>query len=77
MASRIISALCCYPFDESGHNNVKNNLINVLPWMTEKHPHLNRDHKVCDKCRKKISKPKCDASTKKKDDDSESDEIEL
>jgi hypothetical protein len=34
---------------------------------------------VCDKCRKKISKLKCDASTKQKDDvtfDSDSDEIE-
>jgi hypothetical protein len=31
---------------------------------------------VCDKCRKKISKLKCDASTKQKGDDSDSDEIE-
>jgi hypothetical protein len=30
----------------------------------------------CDKCRKKISKLKCDASTKQKDGDSDSDEIE-
>jgi hypothetical protein len=34
------------------------------------------DHKVCDNCRKKISKLKCDASTKQNDDDSDSDEIE-
>jgi hypothetical protein len=57
-------------FNESGHNNVRN----ILPWMTEKLPQLNTDHKVCDKCREKISKLKCDASNKQKDDDS--DEIE-
>jgi hypothetical protein len=44
--------------------------------MTEKLPQLNRDHKVCDKCCKKISNLKCDASTKQKDDDSDSDETE-
>jgi hypothetical protein len=74
MASHITSALCCNPFDESGHNNVRNNLGNILPWMTEKLPQLNNDHKVCDKCHKKITKLKCDASNKQKDDDS--DEIE-
>jgi hypothetical protein len=75
IASRITSALCCNPFDESGHNDVRNNLRNILPWMTEKLPQLNSDHKVCDKHCKKISKLKCDASNKK-DDDSDSDEIE-
>jgi hypothetical protein len=30
---------------------------------------------VCDKCRKKISKLKCDASNKRKDDDTDSNEI--
>jgi hypothetical protein len=44
--------------------------------MTEKLPQLNSDHKVCDKCPKKISKLKCDASNKQKDDDSDSDEVE-
>jgi hypothetical protein len=76
MASRITSALCCNPFNESGHNNVRNNLRNILPWMTEKLPQLNSDHKVCDKCQKKIPKLKCAASNKQKDDDSDSDEIE-
>jgi hypothetical protein len=78
MASRITSAQCCNPFDESGHNNVRNNLRNILPWITEKLPHLNSDHKVCDKCRKKISKLKCDASTKQKKYyiDSDNDAIE-
>jgi hypothetical protein len=61
MASRITSALRCNPFNESGHNNVRNNLRNILPSMTEKLPQLNSDDKVCDKCRKKISKLKCDA----------------
>jgi hypothetical protein len=31
---------------------------------------------VCDKCRKKISKLKCDASNKQKEDDNDSKEIE-
>jgi hypothetical protein len=44
--------------------------------MTEKLPQLNSDHKVCDKCHKKIQKLKCDASNKQDDDDSDSDEIE-
>jgi hypothetical protein len=76
MASRITSSLFCNPFDESGHNNVRNNLRNILPWMTEKLPQLNCDRKECDKCRKNISKLKCDASTKQIDGDSDSDEIE-
>jgi putative component of membrane protein insertase Oxa1/YidC/SpoIIIJ protein YidD len=47
MTSRIISALCCNPFNESGHNNVRKNLRNIHPWMTEKLPQLGSDHKVC------------------------------
>jgi hypothetical protein len=39
--------------------------------MTEKLPQLNSDHTVCDKCCKKISELKCDASNKQKDDDSD------
>jgi hypothetical protein len=61
MASHITSALCCNTFNESGHNNVRKNLRNILPWMSDKLPQLNSDHKVCDKCCKKISKLKCDA----------------
>jgi hypothetical protein len=76
MASHIISAFCCNPFNLSGHNNVRNNLRNILPWMTEKLPQSNTDHKLCDKCHKKISKLKCDASNKQKDD-GDSDETEL
>jgi hypothetical protein len=53
---------------------MSNNLRNILPWMTENLPQLNSGHKVCDKCRKKVSKLKCDVSTKQNDDDS--DEIE-
>jgi hypothetical protein len=71
MASHITSALCCNPFNESGRHNVRN----ILPWMTEKLPQLNSDHKVCDKCHKKISKLKCDVSNKQDDDDSDNDKI--
>jgi hypothetical protein len=78
VAPCITSALSCNPLNENGHNSVRNNLRNILPWMTEKLPQLNSDHKVCDKCHKKISKLKCDTSNKQKydDSDSESDEIE-
>jgi hypothetical protein len=76
MAPHVSSALCCNPFHESGHN-VRNKLRNILPWMTEKLPQLNSDHKVCDKDRKKISKLKCDASNKQKDDDSNSDSDDI
>jgi hypothetical protein len=76
LASCITSALYCNPFNESVHNNVRNNLRNILPWTTEKLPQLNSEHKVCDKCHKKISKLKCDASNKQKDDHSDSDDIE-
>jgi hypothetical protein len=51
------------------------NSRNILPWMTEELPQLNSDHEVCDTCHK-ISKLKCVASNKQKDDDSVSDEIE-
>jgi hypothetical protein len=44
--------------------------------VTEKLPHLNTDHKVCNKCNLKISKLKYDASTKQKNDDSDCDGIE-
>jgi hypothetical protein len=64
MVSHITSTLCCNPFNESGPNNIRNNLINILLWMKEKYPQLNSDHKVCDKCHKKISQLKCDASNK-------------
>jgi hypothetical protein len=58
MAFCITSALRCNPFNESEHNNVRNNLRIILPWMTEKLFQLNTDHKVCNKCNKKISKLK-------------------
>jgi hypothetical protein len=74
--SHITSALCCSPFNESGHNNIRNILRNILSWVTKKLPQLNSDYKACDKCHRKISKLKCDASNKQKDNDSDSDEIE-
>jgi putative component of membrane protein insertase Oxa1/YidC/SpoIIIJ protein YidD len=38
VVSLLFSTLSCDPFNESGHNNVRNNLRNTLPWMTEKIP---------------------------------------
>jgi hypothetical protein len=48
----------------------------LIPWMTGKLPQLNSVHGVYDKCRKKISNLKCDASNKQKDYDSDSNETE-
>jgi hypothetical protein len=71
VASCTISAFCCNPFNESGRNNVRNNLSNIHPWMTGKLPQLNSDYKVCDKCHHKYV-----ASNEQKNDDGDSDEIE-
>jgi hypothetical protein len=63
MAPHTTNPLQCNPLIESGHN-VRNNLPNILPWMTEKLSQLNSEHEVCDKRHKKIPKPKCNASNK-------------
>jgi hypothetical protein len=69
IVSCITNGLCCNPFSESGYNNVRNNLRIIVPWMAEELPHLNSDHKICDKCHKKVSKLKYDVSSKRKGDD--------
>jgi hypothetical protein len=69
--------ICHNPFDESVCNNARSSLGNRYPRITEELLQLNTDHKMCDKYHKKISNLKCDASNKQKDDDSDSDKIEL
>jgi hypothetical protein len=75
MALLITGALCCNPFNVSEHKNIRNNLRNLLSWMTEKCHQLNSDCKVCDRSHKKISKLRYDASNKERYD-SDSDETE-
>jgi hypothetical protein len=45
MAFHISSALCCNPFNGSGI--IMSEIRNTLPWLAEKLPQLNTDHKVC------------------------------
>jgi hypothetical protein len=68
MAFLVTGALCCNPSNVSEHKNVKNNLRNILSWMTEKCHQLNSDCKVCDRHHGKISKLSYDASNKERDD---------
>jgi hypothetical protein len=68
MAFLVTGALCCNPFNVSEHKNVRNNLRNILSWMTEKCHQLNSDCKVCDRHHEKISRLRSDASNKEIDD---------
>ena len=49
---------CCNPFDIPGHNwsSRKKNLRLVTPWMCERAPQISVGSKICDTCRKKLSK---------------------
>jgi hypothetical protein len=75
MVFLVTGALCCNPFNVSEHKNVRNNLRQILSWMTEKCHQLNSDSKVCDRCHEKISKLRCYASNKERYD-SDRDETE-
>ena len=49
---------CCNPFDIPGHawSSRKKNLRPVTAWMLVRAPHISTDSKICDTCRKKLSK---------------------
>ena len=49
---------CCNPFDIPGHtwSSRKKNLRPVSAWMCERAPNITIDMKICDTCRKKLSK---------------------
>ena len=55
---------CCNPFNLPGHtwSSHKKNLRPVTAWMCEKVPHINISMKICDTCRKKLSKESLDAT---------------
>ena len=55
---------CCNPFDIPGHtwSSRKKNLRPVTAWMYERAPHITIGMKICDICRKKLSKELLDAT---------------
>ena len=55
---------CCNPFDIPGHTwcSRRKNLRPVTAWMCERAPHISVDSKICDTCRKKLSKESHDVT---------------
>lgn len=49
---------CCNPFDIPGHGwgSRRKNLRSVTPWMCEIAPQISIGSKICDTCRKRLSK---------------------
>lgn len=47
---------CCNPFQKANHSSVRKNLRPVTKWMCEKVPSIIEGSKICDDCRKKLSK---------------------
>ena len=48
--------VCCNPFERQDHSSRKKNLRPVSKWMCEKAPSISLREKICDDCRKKLSK---------------------
>ena len=55
---------CCNPFDIPGHtwSSRRKNLRPVTAWMCERAPHITIGMKICDTCRKKLSKESPDVT---------------
>ena len=60
---------CCNPFDIPGHNwsSRRKNLRPVTAWMCETVPHITIGMKICDTCRKKLSKESTESVTSELD----------
>ena len=56
---------CCNPFDITGHeySSRKKKWRTVQDWMIVKAPHISTGSKICDSCRKKLSKVSSTPST--------------
>ena len=54
----------CNPSDTPGHtwNSRRKNLRHVTAWMCERAPHITIGMKICDTCRKKLSKESPDVT---------------
>ena len=59
-----MARFCCNPFDIPGHtwNSHRKSLRPVTAWMCERAPHITIGMKICDMCRKKLSKESPDAT---------------
>ena len=59
-----MAQFCCNPFDIPGHtwSSRRKNLRPVTAWMCERPPHITIGMKICDTCRKKLSKESPDAT---------------
>ena len=55
---------CCNPFDMPGHtwSSRRKLLRPVTAWMCERAPHITIGMKICDTCRKKLSKESPDVT---------------
>lgn len=53
-----MSQSCCNPFDIPGYawSSRRKNVRPVTAWMCERAPHISIGSKICDTCRKKLSK---------------------
>ena len=56
MAKSIFYYTCCNPLGKMNHSSKKKNLREVLPWMYERVPSIPVGAKICDECRKQISR---------------------
>ena len=56
MAQPEWKSTCCNPFNVRGHTSKRKNLRPVSRWMCEKAPHISIGARICDSCRKKLSR---------------------
>ena len=47
---------CCNPFDLPEHSSREKQFSTVQDWMIVKAPNISPGSKICDSCRKKLSK---------------------
>ena len=56
MAKKLWATECCNPFGKAKHSHIRKNLRPVLPWICEKLSSPSLEAKVCDACRKELSR---------------------
>ena len=56
MAQPEWKSTCCIPFNVHAHTSKRKNLRPVSRWMFEKAPHISISARICDTCRKKLSR---------------------
>jgi hypothetical protein len=69
---------CCNPFDIPGHTwgSRRKNLRPVTAWMCERAPQISVGSKICDTCRKKLSRePVCNPEPDSPSSETEEDEL--